>query len=246
MRVTVSGYPLAQDWKTRAVSSGRKPTVKVASSVRTVWNGNPFCEPGCVLYLPGLPGSGTKIYDFSGQGNTGTITAALWKRLPSGLWCLDFDGTDDYVTFTQINCAADFTQQAWCNLASTENLWRCLSYGASDNNRILLKPTTAHVEIGTANSYNPTFSSISNTWVLITLTRKSGTVCLYINNTEATTGGTATGHNTSYSTLRFGTQTQLTYDWIGGITLYRLLNGRGLSAGEISQQYNQEKHLFGV
>ncbi len=52
---------------------------------------------GCVLDLPGLPGAGNKIYDRSPYGNHGTITGAVWKRLPSGLWVLNFDGSDDRV-----------------------------------------------------------------------------------------------------------------------------------------------------
>ena len=52
---------------------------------------------GCVLDLPGLPGNGSYSYDRSPYGNHGTIIGAVWKRLPSGLWCLDFDGLDDNV-----------------------------------------------------------------------------------------------------------------------------------------------------
>ncbi len=52
---------------------------------------------GCVLHLSGLPGGGNKIYDRSPYGNIGTITGAVWKRLPSGLWYLDYDGSDDKV-----------------------------------------------------------------------------------------------------------------------------------------------------
>ena len=53
-------------------------------------------ELGTVLYLPGLPGGGSKIYDRSPYGNIGTITGATWKRLPNGLWYLYYDGADDY------------------------------------------------------------------------------------------------------------------------------------------------------
>ena len=53
---------------------------------------------GTVLYMPGLPGAGSRIYDRSPYGNNGTITGATWKRRPSGLWGLSFDGVDDRVT----------------------------------------------------------------------------------------------------------------------------------------------------
>ena len=73
-------------------------------------------ELGCVLHLPGLPGGDSTIHDRSPYGNHGTITGATWKRLPSGLWCLSFDGSDDYVTVglgASINITGPFTTKAW-------------------------------------------------------------------------------------------------------------------------------------
>jgi len=73
---------------------------------------------GAVLWLPGQDDAySATIRDRSGKGNHGTITGALWKRLPSGLWYLDFDGTDD-----NVNCgsaasldfgAASFLAMGW-------------------------------------------------------------------------------------------------------------------------------------
>jgi len=66
---------------------------------------------GCGLDLPGLPGGGNKIYDRSPYGNISAITGATWKRLPSGLWYLDFDGTDDYVDCGNFTPAGDADKQ---------------------------------------------------------------------------------------------------------------------------------------
>ena len=58
-------------------------------------------DANCVLWLPGQddPQSST-IRDRSGNGNNGTFgagaAAPTWKRLPSGLWVLDFDGLNDH------------------------------------------------------------------------------------------------------------------------------------------------------
>jgi len=67
-----------------------------------------------VLLLHLNKGSGTTVYDVSGQGKNGTINGAVWCE---GLWenCLDFDGTDDYVdlgpdVLTKVN---DFTITLW-------------------------------------------------------------------------------------------------------------------------------------
>ena len=85
-------------------------------------------EPGCVLYLPGLPGGGGKIYDKSSYGNHGTITGAAWKRLPTGLWCLSFDGSDDYVNCgnsESLSIPDAITIKAW--VKSSSLVWPLLS-----------------------------------------------------------------------------------------------------------------------
>lgn len=55
-------------------------------------------EIGCALSLMGLPGGGSTIFDGSPYGNQGMITGATWKWTPGGLWCLSFDGADDYAS----------------------------------------------------------------------------------------------------------------------------------------------------
>jgi hypothetical protein len=71
---------------------------------------------GCVLYLPGLPGSGNKIYDRSPYGNIGTVTGAVWKVTPGGVLYLSFDGIDDYAVVDNapsLQISGDLTLKAW-------------------------------------------------------------------------------------------------------------------------------------
>lgn len=56
-------------------------------------------ELGCVLALTELPSGGSKIHDSSPYGNVGTITMACWLTSPVGLYCLSFDGVDNYVDY---------------------------------------------------------------------------------------------------------------------------------------------------
>jgi len=73
-------------------------------------------ELGCVLSLPEFPGGGSRIYDRSPYGNIGTITGAGWQRLPGGLWCLSFDGTDDYVNCgnkSSLDITGAITLETW-------------------------------------------------------------------------------------------------------------------------------------
>ena len=74
-------------------------------------------EIGCVLSLTGLPGGGSTIYDRSTYGNhQGTITGATWRYTPGGLWCLSFDGNDDYVRVpysTSLDITDQITLELW-------------------------------------------------------------------------------------------------------------------------------------
>jgi hypothetical protein len=77
-----------------------------------------FAQPNanCVLYMPGLPGAGSYIYDRSIYGNHGTIIGATWTRLPSGLWYPDFDGTDDKITIADaasLHFGGNITVKVW-------------------------------------------------------------------------------------------------------------------------------------
>jgi len=65
--------------------------------------------PAGTLFLPGLPGGGPTVRDRGPLGCTGTITGARRVCLPGGLWCLDFDGSDDYVNFAGVLPTAGIT-----------------------------------------------------------------------------------------------------------------------------------------
>ena len=94
-------------------------------------------ELGCVLSLSRFPGGGSKIHDRSPYGNHGTITGATWVRLPSGLWCLSFDGSDDYskaVDTVLPSGAAARTLSAWVKAsAASQTNARVIVYGAESS-----------------------------------------------------------------------------------------------------------------
>jgi len=75
------------------------------------------------LYLPGLEGGGSTIYDYSGQGNNGTITGAAWRRTSSRtFWTLRGDGTDDTISFgnpASLQIVGAFTILCWPNPEAT-------------------------------------------------------------------------------------------------------------------------------
>lgn len=123
MRVTLDGQRLAPFVGSGAIHSGAKSTVKLPASPTAIYNGNPYCDPDCVLYLPGFPGAGAKIYDFSGKGNDGTITGATWSRTTQGQRNLSFDGGDDIVRISDhaaFNVGTKMSALIWSNITAPD------------------------------------------------------------------------------------------------------------------------------
>ena len=218
---------------------------------------------GCVLFLSGLPGSGNKIYDRGPYGIHGTITGATWKRLPSGLWCLDFDGIDDYVILgTGANPTTnDFTILAWINAN--------LSHGANfiASNRETSSPYSGflYYTLATTGVLNLQLNDQSNyhiinigktkvaddTWHYVALVVDRGN-----NKAHSYIDGALDKGNVDISAVSGSigsiNELQLATDEAGGgsdgdilITLFQLCN-RTLSALEIQNYFNREKNLFGV
>lgn len=93
---------------------------------------------GCVLYLPGLPGGDSVIYDRSPYGNHGTITGAVWRRLLSSRWYLYHDGLDDYVRIAHAASLmpAQGTLMFWLNTAQPASNEVIISKDKGDGNRV--------------------------------------------------------------------------------------------------------------
>jgi len=220
-------------------------------------NGNPYADAGCVLYLPGLPGSGSTLHDFSGQGNNGTITGAVWKRLPSGLWALTFDGTDDKVTVTDdasILTLPTFTWLSWVNLSSFANepvvfrkSGRYLQFGTTG--RLSMRVAAATTTAITITSTGYVVSA--DTWTLVaTRYDDSGDrkIDILLNGVEQSYSSetAADGALTADTAdLLIGHYSATTAVCTGDIALERYLTAF-LTDAQISEIYRQERHLFGV
>ena len=93
---------------------------------------------GLVLEYPIFEGSGTTLYDTSGNNNNGTIYGAVWKKLPTGKQILSFDGIDDYGIgpYLSIFNKHPFTIVVWFRVFDTEKgdnpLIACGDSGSQD------------------------------------------------------------------------------------------------------------------
>ncbi len=215
-------------------------------------------SPGCVLYLPGLPGAGSKIYDRSPYGNIGTITGATWKRLPSGLWCLSFDGSDDFVDFgrkSSLLITGDLSIELWLNLADYDAYYYLIGQNEAGGLRgvydLITESPNGRLYFGrgdgTSSGYIRTTGSIGTGWVHVVATMIGTTARIYINGSEVpcTSNTIDTTIADTGENIRMGRRQDNYAPLKGKIALLRLYT-RGLSAFEGLNHFSKEKYLFGV
>jgi len=214
-------------------------------------------ELGCVLYLPGPSGGGSKIHDRSPYGNAGTITGATWKRLPSGLWVLSFDGTDDYVTCgTSPNLLimgdSARTGEAWIKLntlggAGGRNV---LSYGVGATSNMVQFGIDSAGYLALylyANDHvSSTIVSLGD-WHHIVFTLVETTTKLYLDGNLVSTKTDHTTINTLADSVTFKVGCRYDTNWkFDGLIALLSFHWGALSALEIQNHFQREKHLFGV
>jgi len=214
---------------------------------------------GCVILLSGLPGSGSKIYDRSPYGNIGTITGATWKRLPSGLWCLDFDGTDDFVEIAYnegLNVDGHFTVKTWFNaeVFTQNNFYPALVSRMLGNSGFTLEKTNNALTFslwlgdGVDIQGSATTTSIqTDTWYQIVAVY-DGQIKMYLNGIVEGTPATQDPPAQYTGVTKIGLHSSLTAAqryWNGLIACPAIIR-RAWSALEVQNNFNREKHLFGV
>lgn len=213
----------------------------------------------CVLYLEGQQDAySATIKDLSGNNNHGTIYGATWTRLPSGLWGLDFDGSDDKVVVTH-------NANQLLTTGGTILSWFKADTIGETAGRIVDKSESTvggngyELHIYPANTVGFTVNGGSTIttaaivtygvwWFHAVTFAANATVTHYLNGvvtgTPAATGALAGITTTNDLTIgNYAVDTTRTFDGI--IALPRIFNVV-LTATQIANIYNQERHLFGV
>lgn len=220
---------------------------------------------GLVLYLDAgntksYPGTGTTWTDLSRQGNNGIANnGTAFSTLNGG--CFVFDGADDYVNIgVNKSCnrfTGDFAVSAWVNRSNTGGTWGNIIgdyYTNSTGNALewqLMINSTAQLFLYNVTSgyvINPIASGFSvNTWINVALTRIGSTINLYANTnlvtsvTNTTTFGSATGN------LNIGVDGNNSAEpYTGKIAAVTVYKDKGLTAAEVSQNFNALRTRFGI
>ena len=211
---------------------------------------------GCVLYLPGLPGGGSKIHDRSPYGNHGAITGATWVY-QNGIWCLSLDGTDDLITVGHTPSLSfttnGFSAEAWVKGNSSLNSGAGIfsKYGGTGywELRASLKHPCFVLWDGTNNpSVRDNSTDLDDeVWHHLVAVRDSGTkLYVYVDGHEGDSDTDTAGDISNTSDLIIGQGgSGSKEEWGGLIALLRAYN-RPLTALEVHNHFNREKHLFGV
>lgn len=216
-------------------------------------------ELGCVLCLPGLPGGGSKICDRSPYGNHGTITGATWVRLPSGLWCLSFDGTDDYVATgykASLNPTIAVSIELWVKAGSIAGypyfngrgyFTQGFNFSLSDSKIYFwIKTTDGILTVASVSTLNTdVFYHIVGTY---DSAGGSNNMKVYINgalDAQDTLTGTIVPF-TAYSMGTYMGRADIAGSYFDGLLALVCLYNRALTALEVGNHFNREKHLFGV
>jgi hypothetical protein len=209
-----------------------------------------------VLFCPGLQGRGSTLIDRSQSANHGTISGATWVRLPSGLWVLSFDGTNDYVDCGHNVIFDDLSEStflAWVNLtavASSVNIicsrdgnskLRFGVLGTNWGNALNINISGTDYIAGTA------WTNLWSTWVLVgaTISESTNTLKLYINGVEDYSKTDWTGTIPSMVGVSMLLGHAGGYKGKGKEGLFTFYN-RVLSATEILRIYTRQRRLLGV
>jgi hypothetical protein len=199
------------------------------------------------------PGSGTAWNDASGSNNTGTIFNGPVYNSSNGGY-LDFDGVDDYAggaNSVSTDLTGDMSCEVWFKLDAVAGDWvRPLGKGDSSNRTYGLWYNTTsggflYQRYGT-NNFQATYSTLPTVgqWYQMVGTSTGSNHVLYLNGVSVATA-TATGPwFSSTEGYRVAAATFHTFH-NGPLSISRLYN-RGLTAAEVSQNFNALRGRYGI
>ena len=194
------------------------------------------------------PGTGTTVYDLSGNNYTGTLQSGCYYDSES-LGNFVFDGINDYINLPHsiLSGTGDFTVNIWVkNINST--------YGTifgnypAGNLQIFYGSNSMGFWLNNDTAYmTPTNSNKETTTIprMLTAIRRNGSILEFYLDGVLKKTGSSTATIGSVSNFRMGTNTVGTETM--NTSIYTLqAYSRALSTGEITQNFNATKWRFGL
>jgi hypothetical protein len=218
----------------------------VVSLVFFLFPGLSWAQVGLVAAYTFNEGTGTTLFDSSGNGNNGTISGATWSTAGKFGNALVFNGTTAQVTVpdsTSLRLTTGMTLEAWVYPTKTPTGWRAiidknidgyyLMAASSVNNR---PAVGGNFVAGNQNTVGPT-ALAANTWTHLASTFDGATVRLFVNGVQVASQAQSTQLAPTTGTLQIGADSYPAESFIGRIDEVRVYN-RALSAAEIQSDMN--------
>ena len=213
----------------------------VAYNSRIVTDGLALCLDAA--NSKSYPGSGSTWTDLSGNGNNATLTNGPTYSSANG-GSIVFDGVNDTVSIpasaNQAMGTGDCTFEWW---AKTSDATGGYALSASDFLNITYSAGTLYYQ---GVFYNTTMTFVNTThyngsWHHHAITRISGTVRWYIDTVQVGTGADALTYTNNNPILLMQGFFGFT---AGNMAVWRMYKGKGLTAAEVTQNYNALKSRY--
>lgn len=222
---------------------------------------------GLVLWLDAAnrisyPESGVTWGDLSSQGNKGTLQNGVGYTASNG-GAIDFDGTDDYVTFSSNPSATNaITVEVWCKIDSSnltktlvafwvagrDSAYRMIGNSASFS-WVCATSNNSWYSAGTALSGSSNLNDGSN-WHHVVGTYDGSNNKIYVNNVLKQTGSAISGTVSTSGAHPFelgrpSISSANVANTKGLVPVVRVYN-RALSADEISKNFTALRGRYGI
>jgi chitodextrinase len=202
---------------------------------------------GLVAAYAFAEGSGTTVTDFSGNGNTGTISGATWTTQGKYGNALSFDGVNDLVVINgsaSLNVSSAMTLEAWIYPAASQSGWRTILQKQVDayflnasHSGGPLRPAGGATINSSVRYVGASSASPVNTWTHVALTFNGSTLQLYVNGSPVASQSTSGTIQTTSNALRIGGNVPYGEYFNGRIDEVRVYN-RALTQAEIQADMN--------
>lgn len=197
-------------------------------------------------------GTGSSASDSSGNNNTGTITGATWQTVKTSCvsgYCLNFDGSDDFVDCVAgsslVNITGAITIDFWfnTNTLTLPNNHRMIFEGnAAGNSYISLYGNNLACPFlslsigGTQRTLNSNLVPLINTWYHVVGTWDTDKMRIYVNGVLKGTSISYTGVLNMAGAKYIGKYVAAGYNFSGKIDEVRVYD-KAASISQIKQNY---------
>lgn len=214
---------------------------------------------GLVFSLPMFEGSGAAtVRDVSKAHHPVTqVHAPAWTQLPSGIWCMDFDGANDYLrclnaSSVDLDFAGSTSTFSGCIWVYLDGGCYLISRHVLNTSGWSLHATASQVVLsrhgaGTYGYVRSDSIGVTGSWYLFGWVKDGTAVAIYRNGIDVTftSSGWSSNILTSAGDLTVGLRSDVA-NYLNGQAWHPRIWNRALAPAEHREIFNRERALFNV